>query len=189
MKPGEEKSFSYTYDLPSALVKNDQYSLYIPKQSGVNDSFSVIVTLPNDYMISSDSFQTKENFALYSGTPKEDLNLSLSFKKVDRPPFVIYQNIDSLSKIAITFNKDVAPVNENNFVVEDTNKNVPGQTDKIKILDVQQNGPAVWLNVGGMTDQREEFYNITLKDIKDLDGNTITPNPRSITVVQRIPQQ
>lgn len=186
IKPGEEKSFSYTYDLPANLIKDDKYSLYIPKQSGAtSDNYSVIVSLPNDYELSSDSFQTKENFALYNGIPNQDLDLNLSFKKISRPPFVIYQNIDSLSKISITFNKDLLPVNVDNFSIKDTNEKVPGKTDTIKILDVQQDGNEIWLNVSGMTPQNEERYNITLKDIKDLDGTFITPNPRDITAVQR----
>lgn len=186
MKPGEEKSFSYTYDLPASLIKDDKYSLYIPKQSGaISDNYSVIVTLPNDYELSSDGFQTKENFAIYTGVPNQDLDLNLSFKKISRPPFSIYQNIDSLSKISISFNKDVSPVSVDNFSIKDTNEKVPGHTDTIKILDVQQDGNEIWLNVSGMTPQNEERYNITLKDIKDLDGTFITPNPRDITAVQR----
>lgn len=186
IKPGEEKSFSYTYDLPENLIKDDKYSLYIPKQSGAtSDKYSVIVTLPNDYELSSDSFQTKENFALYNGIPNQDLDLDLSFKKISRPPFAIYQNVDSLSKISISFNKDVAPVGIDNFSIKDTNEKVPGQTDTIKILDVQQDGNEIWLNVSGMTPQNEERYNITLRDIKDLDGTFVTPNPRNITTVQR----
>jgi len=187
MKPGEEKSFSYTYNLPNSLIKNDAYHLYIPKQSGaLNDNYSVIVTLPNDYEVLSDNFQTKENFAIYNSTLKNDLNLQLSFKKIARSPFVIYQNIDSLSKLTITFNKDVAPVNDSNFLIEDSNEKVPDQTDKIKILDIQQLGKTIWINVGGMTYQNEERYNITLKGIKDLDGNPINPDPKKITTVQRI---
>jgi hypothetical protein len=186
IKPGEEKSFSYTYDLPANLIKDDKYSLYIPKQSGAtNDNYSVIVTLPNDYELSSDSFQTKENFAIYNGIANQDLNLDLSLKKISRPPFSIYQNIDSLNKSAVTFNKDIAPVNVDNFSIKDANEKVPGQTDTIKILDVQQEGNEIWLNVRGMTPQNEERYIITLKDIKDLDGTLITPNPRDITAVQR----
>lgn len=186
IKPGEEKSFSYTYDLPSGLIKDDKYSLYIPKQSGAtSDNYSVIVTLPNDYELSSDSFQTKENFAIYNGIANQDLNLDLSLKKISRAPFSIYQNIDSLNKIAVTFNKDIAPVNVDNFSIKDANEKVPGQTDTIKILDVQQEGNEIWLNVRGMTPQNEERYIITLKDIKDLDGTFIAPNPRDITAVQR----
>lgn len=189
MKPGEEKSFSLTYDLPSELIKDDKYSLYIPKQAGAeNDTYSVIVSLPNDYSLSSDNFQTKENFALYNGNPDNDLSFNLSFKKGNRPPYAIYQNIDSLSKLTITFNKDVAELDDSNFVIEDTNKNFKEETDVIKILDIQQAGPTVWINMGGMTYQNEEHYNIILKGIKDLDGNIITPDPRSITAVQRIPQ-
>ncbi|MCX6734558.1 MAG: DUF4012 domain-containing protein [Candidatus Peregrinibacteria bacterium] len=189
MKPGEEKSFSYTYYLPSSLIKDDKYSLFIPKQSGaVNDSYTVVITLPNDYSLSSDTFQTKENFALYNGRPDNNMSFNLSFKKGDRPPYAIYQNIDSLSKIKITFNKDVSPLEDSNFQIEDSNEKVPGSTDTIKILDVQQTGPNVWLNVGGMTYQNEERYNILLKGVKDLDGNTINPDPRKITVVQRVPQ-
>lgn len=189
IKPGEEKSFSYTYDLPSTLIKNDKYSLYIPKQSGAaNDNYSVIIALPNDYSLSSDDFQTRENFALYNGHPDKDLVFNLSFNKGNRPPYAIYQNIDSLSKIKVSFNKDLADLNEGNFEVIDSNEKVPGQTDTIKVLDVQQTGPVVWLNVGGMTYQNEEHYSIILKGIKDLDGNTINPDPREITVVQRVPQ-
>jgi hypothetical protein len=189
MKHGEEKSFSFTYDLPADLLKNDQYSLYIPKQSGAaNDRYSVLISFPNDYSLSSNNFQTKENFAMYNGTPNQDLDLNLSFKRVDRPPLVIYQNIDTLGSIEISFNREIAPVSDKNFEIVDTNEKIPGQTDQIRILDIQQIGERVWLNIGGMTYQNEERYTINLKGIKDLYGNIINPDPRKITTVQRVKQ-
>lgn len=188
MNPGEEKSFSFTYELPSNLIKNGHYSLLIPKQSGAkNDLYTVTIQFPGDYQVKSDSFQARENFAIYKGMPEQDLSLNLDFVRDMKPPFVIDQSLDSLNFVSIFFNEDVAPVTIDNFSIEDSNEKVPEQKDSVKIWSVEQTGKKVILKILGMTKQNEERYSILIKDVRDLNGNIIAPNPRKITTVQRLP--
>jgi len=36
-----------------------------------------------------------------------------------------------------------------------------------------------------MTTQDEERYEVNLRNLRDTNGNTIDPNPRTVTVIQR----
>lgn len=187
LAPGEEKTFSYEYDLPDSVVRGDKYSLYIPKQSGTkNDLYTVIIQLPNGYEIKSDTFEARENFAVYRGEPEQDLDLSFTFKKSKLAPYVIYQNIDSLGRVRVSFNEDVADLETANFEIIDTDEKVANWADVIKVVSIEQDGQSAILNIDGMTAQNEERYSLKVKDVKDLDGNIIDPNPRVVTLVQRL---
>lgn len=187
INPGEEKSFSYSYELPSDLLEDESYSLFIPKQSGSrNDSYSATIQFPNDYRVESHNFQVKENIAIYNGMPDEDLNLNLKFSKDKQAPLIINQNIDSLDQISVFFNENLSPVSKDNFKIEDANIKVSDLTDKIQITSIELSEKKIILKISGMRRQDEERYFITLVDLKDLNGNLIAPNPRKITVVQRL---
>ncbi len=187
LKPGEEKTFAYEYDLPAEIVAGEKYSLFIPKQSGTkNDLYTVIVQLPVGYEIESDTFEARENFAVYRGSPEKDLNLSFTFKKSKYPPYVLYQNIDALNKVRVSFNEEMGDLDTANFEITDTDEKVASHTDSIKVFSLEQEGQSVILNIEGMTLQNEERYNLVVKGVKDVDGDMIEPNPRVVTLVQRL---
>lgn len=189
LKPGEEKEISYTYQLPSILIKDNKYSLYIPKQSGTeNDFYTVVIELPQGYSVKSDSFESRENLAIYKGTLNHDLSFDLEFSTDKSSPYVIYQNIDTLGQITVGFNENISQssLSISNFQIIDTNKKNTNFLDYPKVTSISSDGKNLKLFIEGMTVQSEERYSLVLSNIKDLDGNKISPDPRTVTLVQRI---
>lgn len=189
LKPGEEKEISYTYQLPSTLITDNKYSLYIPKQSGTeNDFYTVVIELPQGYSVKSDSFESRENLAVYKGTLDKDLSFDLEFNSDTSAPYVIYQNIDTLGQITVGFSENIsqASASISNFKIIDTNEKNTGALDYPKVTSLTSDGKNLKLFIEGMTVQNEERYSLVLSNIKDLDGNKISPDPRTVTLVQRI---
>lgn len=188
LQPGEDTEIRYQYSLPAKVDKN--YHLYIPKQSGTReDYYTVLVQAPQGFLVNSDQFEQKENIGVYQQELSNDVDLSLNISADKTPPRVIYQGLDQLGKIDIEFNTDVSNSSAEdplNYGVADLNLTHPEVTDQLQIDHIEHSGKGVKLFVKGMTAQPEESYGVTLKNISDLHGNIIDPNPKMITAVQRI---
>ena len=197
LKPGERTRLFYSYALPKSVAGKSGYSLNIPKQSGTNDYYSVIIEVPQGMGVTgsaqgSASYQTalqsKENFALFEGFPISDLNFNVSISPDTKPPTVIYQGTDDLNTISIIFNEKLsaeAAEDPLHYEIRDINAKHPEVTDNIYIEKIEYTGKGVRLHIKGMTNQPEEQYRVTLNNISDTAGNIIEPSPREITVVQR----
>lgn len=189
LKPGEEKEISYTYELPSTLIKENKYSLYIPKQSGTeNDFYTVVIELPQGYSVTSDSFESRENLAIYKGTLDKDIYFNLEFNSDKTAPYIIYQNIDNLNQVTVGFSEKISAssISFSNFKIVDTDEKIVSAKDSPKITAISGDGKNLQLAIEGMTFQSEERYSLIVSDIKDMDGNIISPNPRTVTLVQRV---
>jgi len=190
LNPGQKTELHYRYSLPaSVLGKNNDYQLYIPKQSGTSqDYYMVIFEAPQGMRTLSTTMTPKENIGVFQDEISSDLHLDLNILPDKSPPQVIYQGMDALGKIVITFNENVS--NESaedplNYAITDLNIKHLEATDKLTIDSIQHSGKGVTLNVKGMTNQPEERYGVSFKNISDTHGNIINPNSMDITVVQR----
>lgn len=190
LSPGEKLSLSYYYKLPSKLIKDNKYSLYIPKQSGADeDTYTVIVELPQGYSMNTNTFTAKENIGFYTGKMTKDLKLDLEIISDTNPPYVIYQNIDNLNTATIWFNEKIAKESAekiSNFNFIDQDQINREESNDIKIQSVKVEGKKITLTFTGMTFQAEEKFILEMKNIEDIYGNSISPNPKTITLVQRI---
>ena len=73
-----------------------------------------------------------------------------------------------------------------NFSIADLNNNNEN-TDEVNVLSAQLIQPnVIQLELEGVSDQALEHYRIDMKGLKDQTGIDILPDPKSITVVQRI---
>ncbi len=139
--------------------------------------------------IDSQSFKPKENAAIYQQELTSDVSLDLNVLPDKLPPNVIYQAIEAMNKITIVFNENVS--NESaedplNYELKDLDANHPESTDHLQIDHIDHQGKSVVIYTKYMTSQPEEHYQVTLKNISDTHGNVIDPNPKNITVVQRL---
>ena len=66
----------------------------------------------------------------------------------------------------------------------DLDKKNSNKTDSLKVSEVRVEGSKVIITTTGMTVQPTERYQVLLKNVQDLKGNTIVPNLRKLTVVQ-----
>jgi len=190
LSPGEKLSLSYYYKLPSRIVQNNKYSLYVPKQSGADeDLYTIIVELPQGYSMNTDTFIAKENMAFYTGKMTKDLELDLEIIPDTNPPYVIYQNIDNLNTATIWFNEKIAKESAekiSNFNIIDQDEINTKESNDLKIQSVKSEGKKLTVTFTGMTFQPEERFILTMRELKDVYGNMINTNPKTITLVQRI---
>ncbi len=189
LNPGEKTELYYKYSLPMSVLKNNNYSLFIPKQSGTNqDYYTVIVEAPPGFEISSSIFNPQENIGVYQNEISSDLNLSFTLLPDKNPPRVVYQVMDSIGKISIGFNEDIANSTSEdplNYSFKDLDAKHPETTDQLYLDHITHGGNGITLYVNGMTDQPLERYSVTFKNLSDLHGNLIEPDPKTVTVIQK----
>ncbi|MFO0780906.1 MAG: DUF4012 domain-containing protein [Candidatus Gracilibacteria bacterium] len=190
LSPGEKTRLYYRYKLPASVLHGNEYELNIPKQSGTDqDYYSVTFEAPQGSTIESPHFTPHENVATYQQELQSDLSLYLKIQPDRLPPNVIYQAIEELNKITIVFNENVsneAAEDPLNYELKDLNKKHPESTDYLQIDRIEHQGKAIILHTRNMTQQYEEHYTVTMKNIADTHGNPLNPNPKTITVVQRL---
>ncbi|MCK5613775.1 DUF4012 domain-containing protein, partial [Candidatus Pacearchaeota archaeon] len=186
---GSKMSLSYVYTLPRNTFLNDQYKLKLIKQSGSEMFYKITVETAEGELMESNDFDARENRALFVGEIENDMSLELRMLPDTTPPYPIEQEFEDMSHINIIWNEPMeegAATNISNFEIADLNKK-DANTDEVKIIYIERIQPnVIQLEIEGITDQEEEHYRIDLKGLKDTSGNIILPDPKSITVVQRL---
>ena len=185
----EQTTLSYEYILPIDLVQDGNYSLSLIKQPGTeSDHYEIIVHTPQGSTLESSDFETHEEHAYFSGNLKQDRVFNLKINPDETSPRIHSHELVELGKIWIGFNEEIDCDTASDFFaysIVDTDRTNVDTTDSITIDTITCDGRYVWLDVLGMTSQNEEFYDITMRNIRDRSSNYIDPNPRVITVVQR----
>jgi len=189
---GSRTTISYTYTLPRTLLPTGEYRLRIVKQSGDDKNYTLTMEGYPDSELSSDDFEIREHRALWQGKLQGDIDLDLQVLPDTSAPYPIEQVFENLETIAIYWNEplEAGPGNDaTNYEIIDANVTDESVTDEVKVVYAEVvDGSVSKLEVSGITDQELERYKITLKNLRDLSGNPITPDPKEITVVQRIPE-
>ncbi|MBN2306435.1 DUF4012 domain-containing protein [Candidatus Peregrinibacteria bacterium] len=187
---GSKSTIGYTYELPRTLLPLDTYRLRLVTQSGDNKSYTVTVESPGDSAISSDDFDTMENRAIWRSIPESDVDLDLHLGEDSSAPYPIEQVFEDLNTIAIYWNEPIEVSSGGdalNYEIIDTNEINSAVTDEVKVAYAEVvDGSVSKLDVEGMTEQNLERYKIKISNIKDQASNPLEPDPKEITVVQRI---
>ncbi len=187
---GSKASLTYNYTLPRYAFKNNQFQLRLAKQSGSETFYKLTVEAAEGKLIKSSQFDARENRATYVGQLKNDIDLSLAVVPDSMPPYPIEQQFKDLSHVEIIWNEAVdvnSATKVTNYSVSDLNKNNATVTDKITVKSAKlAKANVVELELTGITKQDLEHYQIKMNGLKDTVGNVITPNPKTITAVQRI---
>lgn len=188
LKPGENTKVTFSYSLPDNIFSGTKYQLNVPRQSSTDDFYSLIFRAPRGFGLAAESLDTKENVAAWRQNLHQDLQISLQLKPDALPPLVIFQKILDYKTATIHFNESVkGPINLENWELIDLNFNNP-QTDQAKVVKAEidpVDARVVVLTIDGLTEQVEERYKLKLKDIEDVHGNIMSPNPTEITLIQR----
>jgi len=189
---GNKMSLTYTYTLPRTLLLPDEFKLRLIKQSGSEALYKTTVETADGKLMEGDDFEVRENRAMFMGKLERDSDLSLKILPDTTPPYPIEQEFTDLSHINIIWSEpmDSATVLDvNKYSIADLNtKNE--QNDNVKVKSAALTQPnVVNLELEGITKQDLESYRIDMNGLKDMSGNLISPNPKSITAVQRFKQQ
>lgn len=187
---GSKTTVSYTYQLPRTLLPGDAYRLRLVKQSGDHKRFTVTVESREDSAISSEDFTATENKAIWEGYPVGDKDMDLELLPDTSAPYPIEQVFEDLNTIAIYWNEPIESSSGGdalNYVITDENETNPDVSDEVNVVYAEvDDGSVSKLELEGVTRQDLERYKINLKNIRDLSGNEIQPDPKDITVVQRL---
>ncbi len=185
---GGSASYTYEYTLPEYVWTDGVYNLHLHKQPGtLADHYRVIVNVPQGQSIRSDFFDVRENVAFYETNLLTDQNLSFSLLPDENPPRIVSHEITAMNEITIVFNEPLSTdfaADGLNYQITDMDYKDSTVKDTITVTKAKVDGSAVVLTTSGMTDQKDERYEVVLKNLRDFVGNVITPNPRTVTVVQ-----
>ena len=186
---GSKMVLSVTYILPRAYFTENSYRLRLAKQSGSEMEYKVVVEAPAEREMRSIDFEVRENRAMWGGMLKTDKDLALSIQPDTLVPFPIEQVFEGLNNISIYWNEPMDPSIGNNataYTVTDMNITDP-KTDEVKVTYAEVVfGSITKLELSGVTSQPLERYRVELKGLRDMAGNYIEPDPKIITVVQRV---
>jgi hypothetical protein len=188
LDPGESATYTYSYELPEYIWVNGDYNLHLHKQPGtLNDHYRIIVRVPQGMTLDGKDLDVRENVAFYETNLATDENLVFSLVSDENPPHIVLHELTDLNEITIVFNEPLATDYAGdalNYTITDTDHSNETVTDTVTINSIRVDGNTVILTTSGITAQSDERYEVTLRGIKDTNGNTIDPNPRTVTVIQ-----
>lgn len=191
-EPGESVTLTYQIALNPATIQDDLYHLEVVKQPGTkNDYYEITIKTPNGSALQSDQFDVRENTAFFKGLLNKDKSLSLKISPDESGPRIFYHELNALNQIDIAFAESVdieSAGDPLNYEITDLDYANNGIHDEIYIDYIDVWDGHVRLHTRGMDYQKEEHFKVQMRNIRDLNGNLITPNPRTITVVQRLDQ-
>ncbi len=189
LEKSESQTVEFEYELPLEIVDDGVYILDLIKQPGTSkDHYEIIVHAPQGSTLESEIFETHEEHAYASIDLIQDVKLGLKIHPDETAPRVHSHEIVELNKIWIGFNEPLECTTTSdhfNYSITDLDVTNPDRTDVVTVDTITCNERHVWLDTRGMTGQDEEFYDITVRNIRDKSGNYLDPNPRTLTVVQR----
>ena len=189
VEPGSEVTYTYEYELPEYVWTNDIYNLHLHKQPGTDaDHYEVVVRVPQGKSLDSELFDVRENVGFFETNLLSDVNLSFKVLEDENPPHIVMHEITAFNEITLVFNEAMATDYAGdalNYEIVDMDYENSDVTDSIFIDNIIVDGAAIILQTKGMTTQDEERYEVNLRNLRDTNGNTIDPNPRTVTVIQR----
>ena len=188
---GSKTTYTYTYTLPRTLLNSGEYKLRLIKQSGSEQLASVTVETAPGTLTQSDKMTTRENRAMWHGLIETDMDFEVQTTSDSHAPYPIEQVFDDLTHISIYWSEpmeNASAASAMNYKITDADY-IGEPTDEVKVVYAEMTSPnTVQLELEGMTEQKLERYEIEMKGIRDKEGNVIEPNPKNITVVQRLPE-
>lgn len=194
LKPGERLTLNYKYRYPETINPQNYHLTVNPQAGHQNTTWQIAVKHMNDTAMRSIrgdgllEMNVRENLAIWQGDIEQQQKIILSQEADLGGPIVMWQKFENLQRINIRFHELLDPStaeNELNYSLEDSNK-IDSNTDSIDIIKAEFDERDVWLTISGATQQFGEFYTLRMRDITDVHGNMINPNPLERTLVQRI---
>ena len=192
LDPGETKTLTYSYILPTTMLAGDEYKSIIYKQSGIeNTSYHATFIAPIDHLVQSKTMEMRENVALFeSDHLQNDIFIAAHIEKDITPPRITTQQFLDYNKLLIQFNEPVQKFDcehTQNYTITDKDVTVKELTNTVRIAKITCKEREAIIQTTNIRTQFGEFFNVELRNIRDTSNNLISPNPMNITVPQRFP--
>ena len=104
------------------------------------------------------------------------------------PPRVTHQEFIDYNRFIVQFNEPILSYdceNVDNYSLEDMDKHVTEITNRPTIQRVVCSDRQAKVYTRNIRTQYGEFFKLTMRNIRDRNNNIISPNPRTVTLVQR----
>lgn len=186
--PEESQIFTYSFQLNPEFLTSDFISLLLIKQPGTDkDPYRITFKASMGQGLAGVDVEAHENVAFFEGNLTQDKTLELTVLPDESGPRLFWHEMSGGTSIELIFAEPVdveSAQDPANYEVRDLNLVVTSMTDSPEIDFVTVEGGNVRLYLKGVTVQPGEYYQVLMRNIQDLNGNYITPNPRTVTVVQ-----
>lgn len=193
VEPKESIRYSFRYQLPAGYINQHTWDTLLYKQSGEeHTTYRYTLRVPQDQLLTSPAMDVRENIATFVARDiPGDLLLSTQIAKDTTPPRVSFQEFVDYNRLTVQFNEPVLKSDcedLQNYALTDTNKHVPEITNVPGILKVTCKDREASIQTRNIRTQYGEHFTLEIRNLRDWSNNIITPNPRTITLVQRFPQ-
>ncbi len=181
--PKESLEIKLVYELPESYC-DKKYQFKFFRQSGVqNEDLQKTFALPVSMSFADDMDCHKGQLMIrsYPQIEKDQL-FETHFGKSRSHPRIYAHDIVSRNQILIKFNEQI---HLNDVEIKVQEKGRPENIIIVKSAKPIMHGKWLLVELEDFPEKEEVFYSVQLKDIKNRNGISITPNPRTITVVYR----
>lgn len=190
LQPGESKVFSYEIALPAKTVFDQPFSFVFGKQAGtLADSYNLTFRGANDtsFLVSGcEKSRSTENVAMCDFHLAQDRKITMIWQADTFPPLLQWAEFMDNNRLELRFSEKIAPsLSAEQIQVIDLNRKNIGQTDKITVKSVEIADLAVIIHLEGRTEQKGEYYQVSIPNLHDISGNYATDNPFKATVVAK----
>lgn len=181
LAPDEKKVLKFRY------LRAPQSSAYLLRllSNNQNIHYKIREQFPEHLELKSTQWKVKGNEISWDRTLKNAITLRLDWKRTNKPFKLREAKITALNALEITFNRNLAYATAKdglNFSITDMNEKNSEITDRVFIEEAEVKDKRIFLTLRGMTLQRGESYKLIIKNIKDVNGNFIEPNPTVFTI-------
>ena len=186
-RPQEKQVVYLKFKLPTSFVEKKNYDFKFFKQSGVqNETLKKTINTPSRFSFHPNpEGNIRENvfFKDYE-TIQGDLNLSVSFEKNANPPRICLHNLIDPETILIEFNEPICLDKKWKGNFEVWERDNPKKKYEVTHAEIRRCSNLA-LKVKGLPHKSETFYRVRLKGVRNQNNVSISPNPRTVTVIFR----
>jgi hypothetical protein len=187
----ETKHIQIDVILPEQLAQGGHYSVRPFLQPGLQNShLSFSFTSPVDRFLSSKdkTVLVHENVATKSITYGQEQEVTIHISRDTTPPRVTLQSFLDYNKISVQFNEPLFESDcedPSNYELIDTDIHVPDITNRPKIRMIKCSPTEAIVYTTNIRTQYGEAFRMNIRSLRDLNNNVISPNPMTVTIIQR----
>lgn len=183
LKEKTKKTYKFRYQRDAELAP---YLLtLLPNNETLQ--YQVTAHFPDYFKLQSSDAKIEGTEARYMGSAKASKLLRIDTEVSDAPLTLVASQFHNASSVELEFNisLDAESAEDGlNFSLKDRNEKNIEVTDRVFVERTAVNGRQLLLHLRGVTLQRGEWYELTLKDLKGKNGKLLSENPLVVRLVQ-----
>lgn len=183
LKPGEKFAMNLSY--VQDFRHSEGYSFKFFKQSGViRESLSKTLQVPKSLSVipTNVGLVTENIYTASFAELNKDIELDIKMEASKRAPRILKHEVASSKTVMVRFSEPMAlPIRQNFALFEKKS----GDRLAIQSVKLSEDKTTLYLECKKLPQKVEAFYELRMKNIFSAEGQSIQPNPRTVTVVYR----